>query len=130
MPIYGTPQAGSNTAGAAYNIRAVIPGDSFTFFDGTETVANGLASIAFNRGYSPTGSNNVTVYVQGAPASGFTIDLQGAMTNEEADYYTITTITPDANGNGAASDDGTAAFLRMKISAYSSGAMPIVKGRM
>ncbi len=125
MPTYGTPQAGSNSLGAAFNLTSLVPGDKFTLFDGTETAASGLKSVAISRGYSPTGSNTMTFYVSGAPA-GTTVDIQGANEDVDASYLTLSTITP-VSGNGAYSDDGTAQYLRATLSAYTSGVMSVVK---
>jgi len=124
MPLYGTPQAGSNPT-PGLNLTSVIPGDSFTLFDGTESAANGLASVAFNRGYSPNGSNTCTFYCEGIPAS-CTVDIQSANDDVEADYSTLASIT-SSTVPPAYTDIGTARYFRAKLSAYSSGAMPVVK---
>jgi len=126
--LYGVAQAGYNAPpDQGKNLTALIPGDSYTLFDGTETPSNGLASVAIVRGTAPGFTDaGITFYVTGGPAVSTTIDIQGSNIDADADYYTLATITPNASGNGAYTDQGRAAFYRAKISAYSSGAMPIV----
>jgi len=67
----------------------------------------------------------MTFYVEGAPA-GTTVDIQGSNTDVDADYFTLSTITP-VSGIGGYSDDGTARYLRAKLSAYTTGVMSVVK---
>lgn len=119
MPLYGTPQSGGT-------LTSIIPGDSFTHFDGTETPSAGVTSIAFSRGYSPSGDDaGITWYVQFPLASPSAVVLiQGANSNVEANYQTLDTITDLQQA--AYTDTGRAAFYRVKLSAYSSGGMPVV----
>ncbi len=126
--VYGTPQAGYNPyPNQGLNLTSIIPGDSNTLFDGPETPSDGLASVAVNRGIAPAFTDQgVTFYVTGA-ASGTTVDIQGSNTDVAGDYFTLATITPDENGNGAYTDTGRPAFYRAKLSAYTTGAMPVVK---
>lgn len=103
--------------------KALYPGDYMTLFDGTEVVANGLKSAAFARGSGASGVGQ-TFNLSGMPV-GMTVDVQCAATDVDADYFTVNTISPDANGNGAYTDVGYSPFYRFKISAYTSGAMPV-----
>lgn len=125
--VYGTAQAGFNPPpNQGLNIANLEVGDSITLFSGTETPSNGLASVSFARGYSPGAMDNGTTFnVQGA-ASGTKIDVQVAANDVDGDYTSVTTITPDASGNGVYTDIARNAFYRVKISAYTSGAMPVV----
>lgn len=125
MPIYDTPQAGSyGPPNQGKNVTAVGPGDSITLFDGTESPAQGLSSIAFARGDSGSQDDaGLSVFATGM-ASDLTIDIQGSNVNVDGSFTTLEQLFPDANGNAAATDIGRAAFYRAQISAYSSGTMP------
>lgn len=127
MPLYGVPQAGWNLSPfQGLNLTCIIPGDSFTLFDGTETPSAGLKSVAVNRGISPSYTDTgLTVYVAGAP-SGCTVAVEGSNIDKDGDYFSISTISPDANGNGAYTDTGRAAFYRVVLATYTGGAMPVV----
>lgn len=119
MPLYGVKQAGGTVA-------SIGPGEGDTLFDGTETPANGLKSVAFSRG-SAGGQPGygATFYASGIPAA-CTVDIQGSNADIDGDYLTLQTLSPDANGNAAYTDIGYPAFYRATLSAYSTGAMPIV----
>lgn len=125
MPVYGSPQSGG--------LAALTPGDSATLFNGTETPAVSLASIAIARGTGVGGGspNGMTFNATGIP-SGCTIDVQVCGGPETvageagAQYSTVYTINPDANGNGFYTDVGYSPFYRVTLSAYTSGTMPIV----
>lgn len=126
--LYGTPQSGFNPApDAGLNLTCLVPGDHLTLFDGTETPVQGIKSVAFSRGYSPGASDNGTTFtVYGMPSTA-TIDVQVSNDDVDGHYVTVNTISPDANGNGFYTDIGRAAFYRVTLSAYASGAMPVVK---
>jgi len=126
--LYGVAQAGYNgPPDQGKNLTSIIPGDAYTLFDGTETPENGMASVAVNRGIAPAFTDQgITFYVTGGADPSTTIDIQGSNIDADADYYTLATITPNAAGNGAYTDVGRAAFYRAKLSAYSTGNMPIV----
>jgi hypothetical protein len=115
--VYGTPQTG---------ITSLVPGDSMTLFDGTEAAAVGLASIPFSRGYSPSGDDAGSSFFVRGGAVTTAVDVQGANENVDAQYLTLDTLVPDANGNAAYTDIGRAAFYRYKISARGGGdPMPV-----
>lgn len=121
MPLYATPQSGYNTgANEGLNVRDVSPGASLTLFDGTETPALNLASVAFAR----SGGAGMTFLASGMP-SDMTIDIEAALEDVDAKYSSISTISPDANGNGTYTDVGYSAFYRGIISA-ASGSSPAV----
>lgn len=103
--------------------KALYPGDYMTLFSGTEVAALGAASAAFARGSGASGSGQ-TFNLSGVPA-GMTVDVQCAATDVDADYTSLVTLTPDANGNAAYTDEGYSPFYRYKISAYTSGPMPV-----
>ena len=127
MPKYGTAQAGYN-ANSGLNLTSLIPGDlELTLFDGTETPAAGLKSIAFSRGYSPGASDNgITFTVIGMP-TGMTVDVQASAKDIDGDYTSIATLSPSTTpdtGNAAYTDVGRSTFYRLYMSAYTTGAMP------
>lgn len=127
MPVYGIAQSGYN-ASSGLNLTSIVPGDSFTLFDGTETPVQGMKSVAFSRGYSPGASDNgVSFYVTGAP-SGTTVDVQGSNTDVDGSYISLITLTP-VSGNAFYTDVGRAAFYRVTLSAYTTGAMAVVKAQ-
>lgn len=111
MPAYGSQP-----------LKTLFPGESLVLFDGTETPSVGLASIAFARGTSPGGDEGSTFSLSGMPA-GMTIDVQVSAFNNTADFTSVETLTPDANGNAASTDAGRSLFYRLSISAYSTGSM-------
>lgn len=120
MAVYGVAQVGGV-------LTALYPGDSMVLFDGTETPASGLKSVAFNRGPSPSSDDaGSTFYIAGIPPQ-MTVDVQGANADVDGQYLTLTTLSPDANGNAAYTDIGRAAYFRLKVSAYTSGAMCTAK---
>jgi len=124
MPLYGVAQAGFNgPPNQGLNLTSLIPGESIVLFDGTETPSIGLASVAFARGYSPSANDAGTSFdIKGMPA-GMTVDVQAANQNLDAAYCSFITLSPDSNGNANTTDPGRSAFYRLKISAYTSGAM-------
>lgn len=109
--------------------RQCGPGESLTLFDGTETPAEGLASMCFARGYSAGQAQAYSTFHADGMPSDMVIDVQAANVDAEADYHTIGQMTSE-NASPAGfpffTDDGSPAFYRLKISAYTSGSMPIV----
>ena len=133
MPVYNVAQAGSNgPPNQGLNLTSLEVGESIVLFNGTETPAVGLKSVAFARGYSPgAGDNGITFDATGMP-SNMTIDVQVANKDIDAEYTTVNTITasttPDT-GNGAYTDIGRSAFYRLYVSAYTTGTMPKVRAQ-
>lgn len=130
MPIYGVPQAGYNQgANQGLNLTDLIPGESFVCFDGSESPAVNLASVAFNRGLAPAFTDQgITFYMNGAPPD-MVIDVQGSNIDKDADYVTLGQLGPAATGSNTYTDIGRAAFYRVKITTASSGSpavMPVV----
>ena len=129
MPLYGANQSGYNLAGSqGLNITAVFPGNSCTLLAGTAdgTPSTSTKSVSFARGYAPTGDAfPITFNVTGAP-TGTTIDVQVAGADIDGQYTSVNTMTPDAGGNSYYTDIGRSPFLRVKISAYTSGNMATV----
>ncbi len=126
--LYGAAQSGPLTP-PGLNVTVICPGDQIVLFDGTETPLLALTSVAFLRGPSRSMSDaGVTFYAYGMPV-GTTIDIQGSNTDVDGDYLTLATLARDANGNAAYTDVGRAAYYRAKYSAYTSGAMAVVKAQ-
>ena len=115
------------------NVPCLDVGQSLKMFDGTETPAVGLKSIAFARGTQGSDDTGTTFDGSGLPA-GMTIDVQvtNAPVNaaQDATFHTVSTLSPSGgspdSGNIAYTDIGRSAFYRLYVSAYTSGAMPTV----
>ncbi len=116
MPLYNAPPPP----------QTIFPGSRFVHFDGTETPTAGLRSIAFTRGSLSGPDNGSTWFARRMPA-GSQIQITGANVNEDSAYAVLATLTPDANGNAFYTDAGRAAVYSVVLSAYTSGAMPIVE---
>lgn len=127
MPNYGIPQSGFNQgANQGLNLTDLIPGESFVCFDGSESPAVNLASVAFNRGLAPAFTDQgITFYMNGAPPD-MVIDVQGSNIDLNGDYVTLGQLGPQASGNDAYTDVGRAAFYRVKISTASSGSPAVM----
>ena len=116
MPLYGVAQAGGV-------LTAVYPGEKFTLFDGTESPAAGVKSVAFNRAPG-NGITNGQVFTVGFPfAPTATVQIQASNDDVEAHYQTLATVTTQ---KGYYADYGEFRFYRAVLSAYSSGSMPTV----
>ncbi len=119
MKLYGAAQAGGSLTGLS-------PGDRMVLFDGTETPAAGVTSVAFCR--APGGPMQVpapmvfTINYAGAVTG--TVLVQGSNIDSEADYQTLSTSVNLQND--FYQDGGNFTFYRVKLSAYTSGGMPIV----
>jgi hypothetical protein len=122
MPTYGTPQAGSNSS-LGKNLSAVCVGDTYILFDGTETAAGGLKSVAFARATQGSGDNGITFQVIGAPA-GSQVDIQSSNEDVDASYVNVETLTADSSGNANYTDTGRSPFWRAVLG--SGGASPAV----
>lgn len=127
MPLYGVAQAGSNPPpNQGLNLTSLIPGDFYELFTGAETPVQGMTSVAINRGIAPAFvDNGITFYINGGPA-GAKVAIQGANIDTDADYFQLDEETLDSNGAAVYTDTGRAAFYRVKLTAYTSGPMPIV----
>lgn len=126
MPVYGTPQSGPYKD-SSKNLRVISPGDRLTLFDGTETPAEGLASVAFVRGPSVSKSQAFSTFMAVGMASDMVIDIQASNTNVDADYQTIGQLTSELAsppGFPYLTDSGSPTFYRAKITTYSTGDMP------
>jgi hypothetical protein len=130
--VFGIAQAGGiGPPNQGLNMTTVYPGDSLTLFDGTETPALGLASIAFARGMMGSNDGGLTINLSGMPA-GMAIDVQvcsapaagfASTTALAAAMSSVTTLTPDSGGNASYTDIGRSQFYRLEVSAYTTGAM-------
>lgn len=127
MPLYSTPQSGPNS-NTALNITSLSSGDpEYTLLNGTETLAQGAASISFSRGYSAGVSDNGITFNATAMPSGCVIDIQVAPADVATQYTTIAQITGDANGNAALTDTGRSPFWRLYVSSSTAATGAIVK---
>jgi hypothetical protein len=134
MPAFGIAQSGGfGPPNQGLNVTCVQPGEELTLFDGTETVALNLASIDFARGTMGSGDNGSTFNLTGIP-TGMTVDVQAcsppaggfaSTAAKDKAFTSLVTLSPDANGNASYTDIGRSAFYRYKISAYTSGTMPV-----
>jgi hypothetical protein len=111
MPLYGVFQAGSNSD-LSKNLSDVCPGQSYTLLDGTEDFGEVAASVAFARGTQGSGDNGCSFFASGG-SEGDTVGIQAAAVDEDQFYTEVGSISLDANGNGAATDVGRAAFYRV-----------------
>ncbi len=99
-------------------------------FDGTETPASGLASIAFARGTQGSQDGGSTFTIIGMP-TGMTVDVQvcsppdGGFASVAAMDAAFSTVNTAAPTDAPYTDVGRSTFYRYKISAYTTGAMPV-----
>lgn len=121
MPLYNTPQSGGV-------LSAVAPGDKYIMFDGTETPAAGLASVAFNRACGPLTAPALAVFTVTFPnaAPTATVQIQGSNDDVDGHYQTLFTTT-SGQQNSFYNDYGEFAFYRAVLNAYTNGGMPIVR---
>ena len=118
MQLYGSSQAGGVLTG-------LWPGDALTLFDGTETAAAGLTSLAFVRCEGPSQNDaGVTFQIIGV-AAGSVVKIQASNVDTEADYQDVWTST-GALALDNYTDTVRWKFYRAKLSSYTSGAMPQV----
>ena len=76
MPAFGIPQSGGfGPPNQGLNVTCLQPGERMVLFDGTETPALGLASIAFARGTQGSQDGGSTFTIIGMP-TGMTVDVQ------------------------------------------------------
>lgn len=136
MPLFGTPQPGSNPI-SGLNLTDLRPGDNLTLLDGTETVVTGSASVAFARGNGQAGTDaGSSFFISGCP-NGSTINIQGSagipysdppapntLANFDASFQTLPGAT--VVGNGAYTDIGRALFYRIQIGTLVGGDAPVV----
>lgn len=112
MPLYGAFQAGSNPD-MSKNLTDVCPGQSYTLLDGTEDFSGEvMASVAFARGTQGSGDNGISFFASGG-ASGGSVSVEAANEDIDSHYTEVNQISLDANGNGACTDVGRAAFYRV-----------------
>lgn len=111
MPLYGVPQAGSNSD-LSKNLSDVQPGTSYVLLDGTEDFSEIFASVAFARGTQGSTDAGMSFSASGIPPGG-SVDIQVANEDDDSLYTTVNSIVPDVNGNGSALDLGRSAFYRV-----------------
>lgn len=119
MPLYATPQAGGV-------LTSVVPGDSYTLLNGTETVATGSKSIAFSRGYSPGADDAGSTFNVSGCKNGTTIEIEFAGQDVDSLYAVSNTLAPDANGNSGYTDVGRSPCWRSVVLSFVSGDKPVV----
>lgn len=127
MPLYGVFQAGSNSD-LSKNLSSVCVGDTYILFDGTETPAEGMTSVAFARATQGSGDNGITFFASGMPGD-CTVGIQAANEDIDANYLTLAVLTGDAAGNAAYTDTGRAPFWRAILVTF-GGASPEVMPRV
>ncbi len=112
MPLYGVPQAGSNSD-LSKNLTDVQPGTSYVLLDGTEDISEETpASVAFARGTQGSTDGGMNFSASGGVPD-TTIDIQVANEDEDEFYTTVNSIVLDASGNGSSLDLGRSAFYRV-----------------
>jgi len=117
MKLYGAAQAGGS-------LQSVSPGERIVLFDGTETPAVGVTSLAFARAPGPIQSPAPMVFTNHFPAAPTaTVLVQASNVNVDAQFQTVYTSTNKQDDYYA--DYGAFAFYRMQLSAYTSGGMPV-----
>jgi hypothetical protein len=118
MPRYGTPQAGP-FADSTKNITALQPRDSLKLFD-NEAVALDVASIAFNRGFPPSGDDvGVTFSIVWAAQPTAAIAIQAAARDVDTEYQTIQTL--QNNQVDGWTDKEFWQYYRVKCTGYTAG---------
>lgn len=112
MPVYGS-----------LGPTAIIPGDNYVLFNGTETPASGTKSIAIARaeGAHDTGVMTFTVAFPSSPTA--TVAIEASNVDSDGSYIALASITAQ---NDYYADQGGFAFYRANLSAYTSGGMPTV----
>ena len=113
MPLYGS-QSGMPTP--------VYPGQQFVLFDGTETPALGVKSVAFERVPNWDGHPSAMTFTAVFPnAPTATVQIQASNDDIDANYQVMQSITTK---QGFYPDYGELRFYRAVLSAYSAGLMP------
>lgn len=102
----------------------LYPGQQLVLFDGTESPASGVKSIAFER--APTHDSLpspmvFTVVFPSAPTA--TLQIQASNDDVDANYQVV---QPISTQQGYYSDQGQFRYYRLDLSAYTSGGMPKV----
>lgn len=112
MPVYGVPQSGGVLA-------CISPGESITLFN-AETLTAPQASVAFNRGNSPSLSDQGTTFqILFATAPTSTLAIQGSNVDVDAAYVTLFTST--SKQQDSYTDTQRFAFYRAKLLTQSAG---------
>jgi hypothetical protein len=121
MPNYGMPQAGGT-------LTALQPGDSMYLFN-AEAPAAPQASIAFARGYSPSGDDSgITFQILFAAAPTAQVVIQASNVDADANYQTVFTSTNLQNDNYT--DTVRWKFYRAKLVSQSAGgALTLIASR-
>ncbi len=128
--LYGTPQAGFNgPPNQGKNLSSVEVGEILTLLDGTETFGEVTTSIDFARGVNGTDDNGCSFFASGGTL-GDTVGIEASAVDEDDKYTEVGSMSLDANGNGAYTDVGRAAFYRVRpglVDAPVEGITVIVK---
>jgi hypothetical protein len=118
MPVYGSAQVGGV-------LTTVIPGDFYTLFNGTETPASSLKSVAFERGPSPSGDDAGSTFQVVFPGTTVsTLQIQASNVDVDADYVMVFSSANTTIGNYT--DTARWRYYRAVLTAYTSGGMPVV----
>ena len=111
MPLYGSVKP-----------IYLYPGQQFVLFDGTESPAAGVKSVAFERAPNYDGHPSpmaFTVVFPSAPTA--TLQIQASNDDVDGNYQVVQAISTQ---QGYYSDQGQFRFYRLDLSAYSAGSMP------
>jgi len=113
MPVYGS-----------LGPTAIVPGDNYVLFNGTETPASGTKSIAIARAEGAHDTGVMTFTVQFASSPTATVSIEASNVDADASYQTI--YAGAGTQQDYYADLGGFAFYRANLSAYTSGGMPTV----
>lgn len=127
MPLYGVSQSGFNgPPNEGLNLALLIPGDGPYFLFNAETLTPPQASVAFARGLGPNGQKGPIVFtISYASSPTAVLVIQGADTDLDADYITLSTSTNVQND--FYTDLGLFSFYRAKLVSQSGGGAVTVK---
>lgn len=121
MPLYGVAQAGSNATSPGLNLTSILPGQSFTLFNGEAGSAN-PSSVAFSNAMSPVQISDpiqFTISWDAISSGGTTVNIQGANQDLDAQYQTLfqsVNMTLDKY-----TDTGNFRYYRATVSGYANG---------
>ena len=111
MPLYGSVKP-----------IYLYPGQQFVLFDGTESPAAGVKSVAFERAPNYDGHPSPMVFTSVFPnAPTATLQVQASNDDVDGNYQVVQAISTQ---QGYYYDQGEFRFYRLDLSAYSAGSMP------
>lgn len=129
MPAYGTPKPGYNQADPGKNLAALYPGEPLTLLAGTEEMVQGDASVAFVRAMSISMNDGGTTFDAHGMTAADVIDVEAANVDDDDYYFSVGSISPDANGNGGFTDVGRSCFYRVKLTTLNGDVPEVIAQR-